>query len=209
MSLTDEEIQFLRWHNLSQEDVYDGRHQSKRSREAAAKSTGKDLILVRTSSACRAAGHRIKTRAGHCFQCDPLNLVYLRRHSTPGYVYVAGSLSGRAIKIGTAGDIPQRERQLRAERYAGFADWEVLFSIQVREAGRVEHDAASRVPGQRVFRNYVKDGYSQTAIEVIKCSFSAAVKAIKESLGPTDNAEPWEARWTYPYEFDHEPREAP
>lgn len=204
MPFTDEELRFLGWHNLSREDVYDGRYQSKRSREAAAKEAGKDLILVRSSAACRAAGHRIKTRAGHCFQCDPLKLVYLRRHSTPGYVYVAGSLSGRVIKIGTAKDIPQRANKLRAEQYAGFGDWRILFSIRVSEAGKVEHDASARVPGRRNFRSYFKDGVEQTAIEVLQCSFSAAVKAVKESLGPTDNAEPWKAHWTYLYEFDYD-----
>jgi hypothetical protein len=204
MPFTDDEIRFLARHGFGPEDVYDGRHESKTSREAAAKSAGKDLVLVRRSAACRAAGHRIKTRAGHCFQCDPLKIVYLRRHSSPGYVYVAGSLSRRVIKIGTASDIPQRARQLRAERYAGFADWVVLFSIEASEAGKVEHDASARVEGRRVFSPYFKDGVEQTAIEVLECSFSAAAKAVKESLGPTDTAEPWKSNWTFPYEFDHD-----
>jgi hypothetical protein len=109
--------------------------------------------------------------------------------------------------MGTAKDIPQREHQLRAEGYAGFSDWIVLFSIKVSKAGRVEHDAAARVPGRRVFSPYFKDGVEQIATEVLECSFSAAVKAIKESLGPTDNAEPWKANWTYRYEFDYSLRE--
>jgi hypothetical protein len=199
MPFTDDELRFLRWHGLDQDDVYDGRYQSKEDRHDAAKREGKYLIL--TSVRCRAAGHRIRTRAGHCFQCDPLKLVYQVRHSKSGYVYVAGSLSGRVIKIGTARDIPQREGQLRAERYAGFADWIVLYSIHVSEAGRVEHDASARVPSRKVFRTYYKDGFEQTAIEVLKCSFSDAVKAVEESLGPTDNAVPWKARRTYSYEF--------
>ena len=206
MPFTDEELRFLRWHGLDQEDVFDGRYQSKEDRHEGAKSEGKFLVL--SSVPCRAAGHRIRTRAGHCFQCDPLKLVYQIRHSKSGFVYVAGSLSGRVIKIGTAKHIGQREGQLRAERYAGFADWIVLFSIQVGEAGRVEHDASARVPGRRVFNSYFKNGVEQTAIEVLECPFSAAVEAIKESLGPTDNAEPWKAKWTYQYEFDHDSREA-
>jgi hypothetical protein len=202
MPFTEEELRFLRWHRLDQEDVYDGRFQSKRGREAAAKREGKDLVL--TSVPCRAAGHRIRTRAGHCFQCDPLKLVYQVRHSKSGYVYVAGSLSGRVIKIGTAEDIPQRSHQLRAEQYGGFGDWRILFSIKVSEAGRVEHDASARVPGRRIYRSYFKDGVEQTAIEVLECSFSAAVKAVRDSPGPTDSAKPWKANWTYPYEFDYD-----
>jgi hypothetical protein len=202
MPFTDDELRFLRWHGLDQDDVYDGRYQSKEDRHDAAKREGKFLIL--SSVRCRAAGHRIRTRAGHCFQCDPLKLVYQIRHSKSGYVYVAGSLSGRVIKIGTAKHIGQREGQLRAERYAGFADWIVLYSIHVNEAGRVEYDASSRAPGSRAYSSYFKDGIEQTAIEVLKCSFSDAVKAIEASLGPSDNATPWKARWTYQYEFDDE-----
>ncbi len=202
MPFTDDELRFLRRHRLDEDDVYDGRHQSKEDRYDAAKREGKFLIL--SSVRCRAAGHRIRTRAGHCFQCDPLKLVYQIRHSKSGYVYVAGSLSARAIKIGTAKDIPQRERQLRAEGYAGFSDWIVLYSIQVSEAGRVEHDASARVPCRRVVSSYFKDGIEQTAVEVLKCSFGDAMKAIEQSLGPTDNAAPWKARWTYQYEFDGE-----
>lgn len=198
---TDNEIAFLRWHGIDPDGVYDGRWQSKDERHDGAKAEGKFLVL--SSVPCRAAAHRLRTRAGHCFQCDPLKLVYQVRYSTPGYVYVAGSLNGRVIKIGTARDIPQRERQLRAEGYAGFSDWCVLFSVWANEAGQVETDASSRVPGQRIYRNYWKDGVQQTAIEALRCTFSDAVKAVKGSLGPNDVAEPWKARWTYPYEFDY------
>ena len=91
------------------------------------------------------------------------------------------------IKLGTAINIPQRERQLRAERHAGYGDWIVLFSVSVNEAGRVEHEASARVEGRRVFKNYFKDGYSQTAIEVLECSFSAALRAITETIGSLDS----------------------
>jgi hypothetical protein len=60
------------------------------------------------------------------------------------------------------------------------------------------------VPGRKPYKSYIKDGMEQTAIEVLECSFSDAVQAVKDSLGPTDNAEPWKARWTYEYEFDRE-----
>jgi hypothetical protein len=124
-------------------------------------------------------------------------------------VYIAGSLTGRVIKIGTAKDIPQRERQLRAERYGGFSDWIVLFSIWANEAGRVEYDASSRVGGRRIYRSYSKDGVEQTAIEVLEAPFSAAEKAIRESLGPIDTAAAWESIRSYRYEFDYSSREQP
>jgi hypothetical protein len=200
--LTDDELGFLSLHGFNREDVHDGRHQSKSSREEAAKREGKPLIL--TSVVCRAAGHRIRTRGGHCFQCNPLRLVYQIRHGEPAFVYVAGSLTGQLIKIGSAGDIPTRQRKLRYDQYAGFADWKIMFSVWANEAGKVESDASARIADRRTYQPYFKDGVEQVAVEAFRCRFSTAVKAVKESLGPKDTAVHWKALWTYPYEFDYE-----
>src|SRR5450631_2514766 len=126
---TSEERSFLSRHGFSENDVYDGRGEGKRWREYQAKEAGKILIL--TSARCRAIGHRIRTRAGHCAQCKPANIGFTARETATGYVYIAGTLRGQLIKIGVAGDIAQRERQLKAERYGGFGDWLVLINVRV------------------------------------------------------------------------------
>ena len=90
--LTDDEIWFLRLRGFSPEDVYDGRYEFKEDREMAAKNAGKTLVL---GPRCRAAGHRLRTRSGHCVQCDPKKIAFQERYNSPGYVYIAGSLSGR------------------------------------------------------------------------------------------------------------------
>src|SRR6266545_1528099 len=109
--LSADEVSFLARHGYSKEDVYDGRYQSKEGRAAAAKKEGKHLVFagVIGRGNCRRMGHRLRTRAGHCIQCNPTNIAFQRREDTPGYVYIAGSLSGRVIKIGTAGGLNQRE----------------------------------------------------------------------------------------------------
>ena|SRR5215831_9276238 len=195
---TDDELRFLYRYGFSTEDVYDGRGQSQAARRQAAKAAGKVLVL---GTPCRAKGHRLRTRSHHCVQCDPKKIAFQKRYSSPGYVYIAGSLSGRVIKIGTATDITQRENQLRAERHAGFSDWEVLFSIKVSEAGRVEHDVSTRLRGRKVYRTYFKDGISQTATEVLQCSFSAAQQAISETVGEFANYETWWRWHAWQYEF--------
>jgi hypothetical protein len=105
------------------------------------------------------------------------------------------------IKIGTAKDIPQRERQLRTEQYGGFADWIVLFSVKVSEAGRIEREASSRVEGRRVFRPYYKDGIKQIATEILECPFSAALKALTASVGDIDSYDTWQSTHCRKYEF--------
>jgi hypothetical protein len=196
--LTDGELYFLSRVGLSPDDVHDGRGQSKKYRERAAKEAGKVLVL---GPECQAAGHRLRTRSGHCAQCDTRKIAFQERYNAGGYVYIAGSLSGRAIKIGTAQDIPQRERQLRAERHAGYDDWYVLFSIWVNEAGRIENAASSRVISPRVFGTYFKDNIGQTATEVFKCSFSAALTAIRDTVGGIERYRTWQSRFVNNYEF--------
>lgn len=198
MDLTDEELWFLRRVGLSANDVYDGRGESKDSREWAARQTGKVLVL---GPRCRAAGHRLRTRSGHCAQCDTRKIAFQQRYNSSGYVYIAGSLSGRLIKIGTAQDIPQRQRQLRAEQHGGYSDWYVLFSIWVNEAGRVEHDASARVNSPRHFGSYFKDNIGQTATEVLRCSFSTALQAITDVVGGTEGHQTWKSIYVNKYEF--------
>ncbi len=65
--LTQDEIFFLSRYNLSPDDVFDGRHYSQAGARQMAKELGKTLVL---GSPCNAAGHRLRTRPGHCAQCD-------------------------------------------------------------------------------------------------------------------------------------------
>lgn len=182
--LSADEVNFLSQHGCSEEDVYDGRYQSKERRASAAKEAGKHLVLagVIGRGDCRLQGHRLRTRAGHCIQCKPINIAFQKREDTPGYVYIAGSLSGRVIKIGTTGDLNQRENQMRAEGYGGSKDWIIIFSLYVEKGGEFERAASSRVRGSRVYRTYFKDGIEQGAVELHRCSFSEALRAMTEHL---------------------------
>src|SRR5947209_3307686 len=122
--LTEREIYFLSRYRLTPDDVFDGRRFSQAGAREEAKRVGAILVL---GSACRAAGHRLRTRPGHCAQCDPKKIAYQERFANPGYVYIAGSLAGRVVKIGTCINVPQRENQIRTEGYGGQSDWVVLF----------------------------------------------------------------------------------
>ncbi|MDO8978794.1 MAG: GIY-YIG nuclease family protein [Afipia sp.] len=193
------EITLLARHGLSEDDVYDGRLETKIGREMSAKEAGKDLIL--TSARCRTdSSHRIRTRAGHCFQCKPMRIAFQVRHSSPGYVYIAGSKSGRVVKLGTASDLAQRERQLRAERYGGHSDWEIVFSTRSDQAGKLESEASARLSNKRVFSNYIKDGNIQTASEILRCRFSEAKQAIFSASGKRPIV--WQSSRAIKYDFE-------
>jgi hypothetical protein len=188
MVLTEDEIRFLRWHKLSPDDVFDGRAFSQAGARRMAKEQGKTLVL---GSPCGAAGHRLRTRPGHCAQCDPKKIAYQERFSSPGFVYIAGSLTGRAIKLGSCIDVPQREHQIQSEAYGGQSDWEVLYHVYVPNAARVEHNTRLALSRFRFSAPYRKDGFRQIAEEHIKCSFSTALDALSRQIATVEKSKEW------------------
>src|SRR5262249_52547805 len=116
----DDELRFLARHNLGPEDVMDVRGLPQWLWMRQIKEQGKTIAL---GARCGKAGHRLRSRKGHCVQCDVRKLAFQARHSAEQWVYIAGSMSQELIKFGTCSHRGQRERQLCAERYGGADDW--------------------------------------------------------------------------------------
>jgi len=198
--LTDSELYFLSSVGLSPEDAFDARGLPQWLWRKRAGDEGKTLAL---GNPCTNGGHRLKTRGGHCVQCDPKKLAYQRRFSAEQYVYIAGSQSGKLIKIGTCEHCGQRERQLRTEGYGGVSDWEFLYCVKVRNAGEIEHATRTRLSKYiATARPYWKDNVEQCAIELLTCSFSLARRALEEISANAKVKEPWKRAFTYAYEFE-------
>ena len=98
--LTEQELTFLASQRLGPDDVFDARGLPQWLWKQRAKEAGKTLAL---GNKCRDGGHRLKTRGGHCIQCNTSRLGFQKPHDAEQYVYIAGSLSERLIKIGTCG----------------------------------------------------------------------------------------------------------
>jgi hypothetical protein len=198
---TEEEISFLRSQSISVTDVYDGRRQSKSEREVFAKRERKLFVLA---GPCRSGGHRLRTRAGHCIQCDTRKIAYIRRHELPGFIYIAGSKRGRVVKIGTAVDIEQRERNLNHHMYGGLNDWRIIFWVEVESgSGRIEKSALAKVAEFAVNKAYQKDGATQIAAEILRCSYSTAFSAVKLALKGKRYQHPLRLPTFVEYEFKH------
>ena len=163
--LTPEETTFLRTQGLADSDVYDGRYQSAARWKAGVRAEGQTLVL---GAHCEKAGHRLRTRSGHCAQCNPANISYQNRYHSVGYVYIAGSLHRKLLKVGTASDIRQRLTNLKQQSYGGIQDWEMLFYAKVKFGGRVEQKALATLNRYSVSLNYNKDGRDQEATELIR-----------------------------------------
>jgi hypothetical protein len=187
--LTPAEVAFLAAHGLTVADVYDGRGQSKATREASAKAAGRRIILC--SGTC-GGGHRLKTRSGHCPVCKPACLAYQIRHFATAYVYIARSPSTDLLKIGVTDDVKQRETTLNYEEaHGGLRDWKVLFSVKVENAGVIERKAIRSLESYKVVRSYVKNVKPQTATELIATDFDRARVAVSNATG---DAPCWEAK---------------
>ncbi len=180
MSLTAEEISFLKQQGISENDVLDARFMSVDERKKKAKELGKRLIL---KSPCGKGGHRLHTRYGHCVQCDTSKLAFVGRYSQKLYVYIAGSLEKSWIKVGTASDIEQRERSLRSSGYAGANDWRMLLHFKVDNAGRVEHEIQSFLEKYGSSQKYIKQNKEVEVLEVFQCSFDKAHEALNYAGG--------------------------
>jgi len=133
--LTADELTFLASQNLSADDVYDARRKSQARWFREIKEAGKTIAL---GSPCRKAGHRLRSRKGHCVQCDTKVLAFAGRHDLQQYIYIAGSRPARLIKVGVCGDLLQRLRQICAERHGDAADWEILYALHMARAGEIE-----------------------------------------------------------------------
>ena len=191
--LTEDELRFLSSQSMDPNDVFDGRHYTNKQAAEEAKRLGKRLVL---GTPCNKGSHRLRTRAGHCVQCDTKKIAYEERYSKDGYVYIAGSLKGRIIKIGTTKNVENRRTALVAESYGGFSDWELLMSVKVSEAGRVEQEALRDLSGFKFDQNYSKNGKSQKAYELLSCTYTQALVAVVDAIGNGDREEAWRCeRW--------------
>jgi len=194
--LTEGELRFLASQGLGPDDVFDARRLPQWYWFRCIEEEGKTVAL---GGRCKKAGHRLRSRKGHCVQCDTRKLAFQARYRAEQYVYIAGSLSAKLIKIGTCVDTQQRERQLCAERYGGAGDWQMIFAIWVKNAGAVEQSAHDRLSRYAVTRDYWKDGLQQAGIELLECAFSEAKKALTEVAGDCDAS--WSIRYPAKYEF--------
>lgn len=180
LDLTAQERIFLREQGLSEQDVFDARGLPKAVWEAEAKRLGRPLIL---GSPCNALGHRIRTRKGHCAQCDTSRIRYLMRHEEEASVYVAYSIAMQLSKIGVSQQLDVRERKINLDGYAGASDWEVLFSIVTTRAGNVETSAQNLLDRYRVATSYQKDrSKAQISREAFKCHPLFAIEAVIDTL---------------------------
>jgi hypothetical protein len=176
MRLDPEQLAFLSSQKVPLSVVFDATGMRKVDYAEAMKSGGFHFAYGTTP--CGKGGHTLRTRAGHCIQCDTSKIAFQMRHRTPGHVYLAGSAKTNLFKVGTTNDLAVREWQLRDWRYGGAADWEVLLSSHVANAGAIEFGAQHRLRHRSEPGTYIRDGRTQGCYELFRCSYDEAREAL-------------------------------
>lgn len=172
---TQDEIDFLESQGLDTWMFFDARNLPKAIWEQKAKDIGANFVM---GSNCREAGHRLRTRRGHCIQCNTARIAYQLRHSEAAFVYIAGSKSLGVLKVGVTKDTRDRLKQMNEQSYGGSADWEYLFHVHVSAGGKLEACIKTSLSHRSASGSYRKDGRDQKASEMFDVGISEAYQTL-------------------------------
>jgi len=177
--LTREERSFLERHGISLSELIDGRTLDSNERRSL---MHQSQALLALGTACRKAGHRLRTGAGHCAMCDPKKIAFARRHHASAEVYVARSVRLVLTKVGSAADPAVRIAKLNTERYGGASDWKLVERHACDAAGKVEVAVHNALRGFAVPGRYMKDGRLTDCYELFNCPADVAVNVLRAEL---------------------------
>lgn len=177
MKLTEAEIAFLKSQKLTEDDVFDCHGRNMQQSKALARQYGKPVLL---GEPCKTAGHRLRTRSGHCAQCDTSKLGFQQRHRTRGRVYLAYSANANLLKIGSTINLVARKAKLSFDAIGKARDWRFIFHVEVMDSGRLEQAAHVALSRYATAIPYNKDGAKQISRECFRCKPIVAANAIIE-----------------------------
>ncbi len=120
----------------------------------------------------------MRTRSGHCPQCNTAYLRFSQRSNEGGFVYIAISQRGKLCKVGFTHAIEVREESLNRTYYANFDDWVIRFAIKSECAGKIEELVKMRLYPYSYQLEYFHDGKMQIATELLNCDFKKAKNTI-------------------------------
>jgi hypothetical protein len=179
--LTDEQLRFLREQNIPLSAMFNAGGLKNADYQSAMKAEGKTFAYGVTP--CARGGHSLRTRKGHCIQCDHSKIAFMLRHDARAYIYIAASAAGRLIKIGSSINIEDRTDKLNRYQYGGQIDWQILATASSPTAGRAEAQAHARLAIYNVPGDYVRMGKKQQCYELFRCDFQDARDAVAAALG--------------------------
>lgn len=166
-TLTADQMAFLESQRIQPWRVFDATGLTQSEYRAVMRELG--LSIASGVTPCAAHGHTLRTRAGHCVQCNTARIAFMRRHDEPAYVYVAQSSAIGLVKVGVAGDVNARLQSLRKLGYGGASDWRLVSSRWCEHAGAAEFALHATLSGFQAHRVYQRDGFDVDCRELFRC----------------------------------------
>jgi hypothetical protein len=177
--LNDRELNFLWSQGIDESEVLDCADMSSRRYKGAMEREG--YLFCIAPRECYAS-HRLRSRSGHCVQCDTSRIAFIRRHYAEAYVYIAGSLSEKVLKVGNAIWPERRVSAINSRYYGGIRDWVMLYHVKYPDAGKVEFEAHRQLAE-----------YRRSSREIFACGYGVAKSALMaESV--VKGEDEWESR---------------
>lgn len=180
MNISEEQLFFLKEHNIPLSKIFDAANQKREAYRKSMKALEK-LIAI-NATPCSKYGHTIRTRNGHCCQCNTASIAYLKRHYANGYVYIVGSQEKKVLKVGSTNNIQNRVNSLNFENYASINDWELILYYKCNNIGLIETEAHNKLNKFQIEKTYLKNGRTQIAYEIFDCSYDTCKNSLISSI---------------------------
>jgi len=180
--LTKEQQEFFKKNKVSYELLFDAKGEEM-SDELIAKMSELDAVIAINTTVCENnPEHHFRTIAGFCPQCDPAKVATALVEHKVGFVYIAGSLKGKLIKVGCTGDTKGRVNDLNTAlaKYANYDDWVILYEAKTLKIGKVERTMHTELDHYKTSRQHTKAGKLQNAHDIYQCSYSKARNVITQ-----------------------------
>ena len=154
--LNEIQLDFLKSQNILPSNVFDATGLSKPQRINLMDSL--ELSFYFGGAPCNKAGHTLRTKAGHCIQCDTSKIAYQLRHLAAGFIYIAYSINKNLIKIGTTKNPPIiRIEVLNTEAYGNTRDWTLQKYKEIKkDMGKIEFSIHSELSNYSKIITYEK-----------------------------------------------------
>jgi hypothetical protein len=180
MKISEEQLFFLKKHNIPISKIFDAANQKREIYRSSMKALDK-LVAINTKP-CTKYGHTIRTRNGHCCQCNTASIAYIKRHYANGYVYIVGSQEKKVLKVGSTNNIKNRVNSLNFENYASINDWELILYYKCNNIGLIESEAHNKLNKFQIEKTYTKNGRTQIAYEIFDCSYDICKNSLISSI---------------------------
>ena len=185
VGISKADLEFLFSHGIPVSEVFDCGGGSVRHFKTVMEKLGKTIAINATP--CYAHGHRIRTRANHCIQCNTRNYGFQKQYLSGGWIYIASSHSQHVQKIGLTKHPEERDDRLNVTGYGGIIDWKIQYCLQVKiRAGELECQVHKALSEYRVYRSYHFCGVDVACQEIFNCGYEIARRVLEDSAQSFD-----------------------